>query len=158
VGVHLFEMRKDDIKENPIGRYIQVVGQNFLVKYNGQVETCHIFHKSGHKSVDCEERSDKYWPKFGKIDEKQKSMSKRNSYRQRETFFNEQIAEKPMTLRQKNHKLPSISETMKIEATQPTPSKVTQNWFDQVEDERNSMVSPTPQSLGEGRKRPFEET
>jgi len=38
------------------------------------------------------------------------------SFQARETSFNEQIAEEPMTLQQKNHESSSISETMKIEA------------------------------------------
>ena len=34
---HHFKMRKDDLSENPIGR---IGGQEFLIRYKGQIETC----------------------------------------------------------------------------------------------------------------------
>ena len=54
MGVHHFEMRKDDLNENPIGRYIYISGQEFLIRYKGQIETCRICSKLGHKGIDCD--------------------------------------------------------------------------------------------------------
>ena len=39
MGVHHFETPKDDLNENPIGSYIYINGQEFLVRYKGQIET-----------------------------------------------------------------------------------------------------------------------
>ena len=63
-GVHYFEMRQDEINDNPIGSYIYIGGEEFLVKYKGQIETCHICNKPGHKGADCNEKFDKQWPKL----------------------------------------------------------------------------------------------
>ena len=38
-GVHYFEMRQDELNDNPIGCYIYIGGEEFLVKYKGQIET-----------------------------------------------------------------------------------------------------------------------
>ena len=64
MGVHHFEMRKNDLNKNPIGSYIYINGQEFLIRYKGQVETCHICSKSGHKSVDCDKKFEKQWLKL----------------------------------------------------------------------------------------------
>ena len=67
MGIHMFEMRKDQITENPIGSYIYVLGCEFLVKYAGQEATCHLCGKTGHKSAECEEKEErKQWPKLQK--------------------------------------------------------------------------------------------
>ena len=58
-GVHYFEMRQDELNDNPIGSYIYIGGEEFLVKYKGQIETCHICNKPGHKGADCNEKFDK---------------------------------------------------------------------------------------------------
>ena len=65
MGIHMFEMRKDQITENPIGSYTYVLGCEFLVKYAGQEVTCHLCGKTGHKSAECEEKEErKQWPKL----------------------------------------------------------------------------------------------
>ena len=56
MGVYHFEMRKDDLNENLIGSYIYISGQEFLIRYKGQIETCRIYNKPGHKRVDCDEK------------------------------------------------------------------------------------------------------
>ena len=62
MGIHIFEMKKDDLDTRPIPSYISVADHEFLVKYPGQVETCHVCSKPGHKAVDCQEKSE--WPKL----------------------------------------------------------------------------------------------
>ena len=58
MGIHMFEMRKDQITENPMGSYIYILGCEFLVKYAGQEATCHLCGKTGHKSAECEEKEE----------------------------------------------------------------------------------------------------
>ena len=65
MGVHHFEMRKNNLKKNPIGSYIYICRQEFLIKYKGQLETCHISNKLWRKGVDCDEKYNKQWPKLG---------------------------------------------------------------------------------------------
>ena len=90
MGIHHFEMRKDDLNENPIESYIYISGQEFLIRYKGQIETCHICNKPGHKGVECDEKFDKQWPKlsdgiskrkirtYAKIPEKPSMLQKEN--------------------------------------------------------------------------------
>jgi len=61
--IHLFQMHKDELNDNPIGNFISVSGQEFLVKYAGQIETCHVCHEPGHKGLDCPQKN-KQWPKL----------------------------------------------------------------------------------------------
>ena len=65
IRVHHFEMRKDDLNENPFRSYIYIKGQEFLIRCKRQVETCHICHKPRCKGVDYDKKFDKQWPKFG---------------------------------------------------------------------------------------------
>ena len=67
MGAHHFGMRKDDLKENRIGSYIYINGQQFLIRYKGQIESCHICNKPGHKGVDCDEKIGKQWPKLSDV-------------------------------------------------------------------------------------------
>ena len=64
MGVHHFEMRRDDLNKNSIGSYIYICGQKFLIRYKDQIETCHICNKPGLKGVECDEKFDKQWPKL----------------------------------------------------------------------------------------------
>ena len=64
MGIHHFETRKDDLNENPIGSNVYFSGQEFLMLCKGQIETCHICNKPGHKGVDCDEKFDTQWPKL----------------------------------------------------------------------------------------------
>ena len=90
MGVHHFEMRKDDLNENFLGSYIYISGQKFLIRYKSQIETCHICNKPGNKGVQCDEKFDKLWPKlsdgmpkrkirtYAKIPEKSSKLQKEN--------------------------------------------------------------------------------
>ena len=49
-------MRQDGLNDNPIGSYIYIGGEEFLVKYKGQIETCHICNKPVNKGADCDEK------------------------------------------------------------------------------------------------------
>ena len=55
-------MRKDDLNKNPIGSYIYISGQEFLIRYKGQIETCHTSDKPG--LVECDKKFDKQSPKL----------------------------------------------------------------------------------------------
>ena len=56
MGIRHFEMQIDDLNKNSIGSCIYVSGQEFLIRYKGQIETCHICNKHGNKDVDCDEK------------------------------------------------------------------------------------------------------
>ena len=91
MGVHHFEIRKFDLTKNPIGSYISIDDQEFLIRYNGQIETCHICYKPGHKSVECDKKFDKQWPELSddisnvKLERMPKFLRNRRSCRKNKT-------------------------------------------------------------------------
>jgi len=66
MGVHLFQMRKDELNDNPNDSFISVSGHELLVKYAGQIETCYVYHEPGHKGLDCPQKNEQ-WPKLGAV-------------------------------------------------------------------------------------------
>ena len=55
-GVRIFKLERKNLENNPIPSFLFFGKYKFLVKYEGQKQTCGFCAKSGHNEKDCERK------------------------------------------------------------------------------------------------------
>ncbi|XP_076809626.1 uncharacterized protein LOC143452510 [Clavelina lepadiformis] len=56
------EMAKDELDQTPIPSYLNILGEELLVKYHGQLATCQYCNKPGHKHINCPAKNNSEYP------------------------------------------------------------------------------------------------